>query len=193
MSIKENLKIAREEISSDEKMLESVFRIEAFIKKYKMLFLALIIAGLGWIAWIYISDYLQEQRAIKSTALMERIQSNQEDESAWSELKKENQPLYEMMRLSYAIQTNKTQELQELGKSQNPFISQYATYEYSSIAENFSALKEGAFWDLALLQEGYLFASKKEHQEALKKLNLIDTASELRDLALRIGHYGIAQ
>lgn len=193
MSIKQDLQMAKAEISSDEKMLESVFRIEAFIKKYKMLFLALIVAIVGWIAWFYISDYLKEQKAIKSTALMEKIQSNQSDESAWSELKKENLALYEMMRLSYAIKNENTQELEQVKNSTNPFIASYANYELSSMTQNLSNIKEGAFVDLALLQEGYKLASKKEHKQALNKLNEISNTSELKDFALRIGHYGITQ
>lgn len=193
MSIKENLQVVKEEISSDEKMLESVFRIEAFIKKYKLLFIAIIVAGLGWIAWLYASDYLKEQKAIKSTALMEKIQSNIEDESAWNELKKENTPLYEMMRFSYAIKNNNTQELEQMKNSSNPFISAYSSYEVASLTENFSSLKDGDFSDLALLQEGYLLVSKKDYTQALNKLNGISNTSELKDFALRIGHYGITQ
>lgn len=193
MSIKQDLQMAKAEISSDEKMLESVFRIEAFIKKYKMLFLALIVAVIGWIAWFYISDYLKEQKAIKSTALMEKIQNNQSDESAWSELKKENLALYEMMRLSCAIKNENTQELEQVKNSTNPFIASYANYELSSMTQNLSNIKEGAFVDLALLQEGYKLASKKEHKQALNKLNEISNTSELKDFALRIGHYGITQ
>lgn len=193
MSIKENLQVVKEEISSDEKMLESVFRIEAFIKKYKFLFIALIVAGLGWIAWLYASDYLKEQKAIKSTALMEKIQSNVEDESAWNELKKENAPLYEMMRFSYAIKNNNIQELEQMKNSSNPFISSYSNYEVASLTENFSSLKDGDFSDLALLQEGYLLVSKKDYTQALSKLNGISNTSELKDFALRIGHYGITQ
>lgn len=193
MSIKENLQVVKEEISSDEKMLESVFRIEAFIKKYKFLFIALIVAGLGWIAWLYASDYLKEQKAIKSTALMEKIQSNIEDENAWNELKKENAPLYEMMRFSYAIKNNNTQELEQMKNSSNPFISAYSSYEVASLTENFSSLKDGDFSDLALLQEGYLLVSKKDYTQALSKLNGISNTSELKDFALRIGHYGITQ
>lgn len=193
MSIKQDLKIAKEEISSDEKMLESVFRIEAFIRKYKMLFLALIFAGLGWIAWFYISDYLKEQRAIKSTALMEKIQGNQSDESAWNELKRENQPLYEMMRLSFALKNENIQELEQIKTSSNSFVANYANYELSSMTQNFSTIKDGVFLDLALLQEGYMLIGKKEYQQARNKLDEINTASELRDFALRIGHYGITQ
>lgn len=193
MSIKENLQVVKEEISSDEKMLESVFRIEAFIKKYKFLFIALIVAGLGWIAWLYASDYLKEQKAIKSTALMEKIQSNIKDENAWNELKKENAPLYEMMRFSYAIKNNNTQELEQMKSSNNPFISAYSSYEVASLTENFSSLKDGDFSDLALLQEGYLLVSKKDYTQALSKLNGISNTSELKDFALRIGHYGITQ
>lgn len=193
MSIKENLKAVREEMSSDEKMLESVFRIEAFIRKYKKIFLALIIVVLGWIAWFFISDYLKEQKAIKSTALMEKIQSNQEDNKAWEELKKENLALYEMMRLSFAIQKGESNELQQIQNSSNPFISEYAKYEFASMTQNLSSIKEGSFLDLALLQEAYLLNNKKEHAQALLKLNEINNASELKDFALRIGHYGITQ
>lgn len=191
MSIKENLQVAREEISSDEKMLESVFRIEGFLRKYKYIFIALLLVGIGWLAYIWAGDYFREKRAIESSELMSAIEKNPQDTQAWDKLKNKNFELYEMMKFSRAITNSNVEELASFAKSSNPLIAHYSSYEVATLNKSFVSANFGEFLPLALLQEGYMAIQNKNREEALKKLDEIGNDLDLRDFANRIGHYGL--
>lgn len=189
MSIKNNFQAIKEEISSDEKMLEGVFRIESFIRKYKILFISLAIALIAWIAYIWMGDYFKEQKAIASTKLMEQIQANPQDTQAWAKLKDENYALYEMLKFSSAISQNNVKELEGFTKSSNTFIAHYAYYEVATLKKSFVSSNFGDFAPLALLQEGFLALQEKNRSLALQKLGEIGNDSDLKEFANRIGHY----
>lgn len=191
MSIKNNFQSMKEEISRDEKMLEGVFRIESFIKKYKFLLIALSIAIVVWIAYIWMEDYFREQKAIASTELMEQIQADAKNIQAWNKLKDKNYTLYEMLKFSKAISQNNTSELEGFIKSSNSFISHYANYEIATLKKSFLSGNFGEFTSLTLLQEGFLALQEKNRALALQKLGEIGNDSDLKEFANRIGHYGI--
>lgn len=191
MSIKNDFQAIREEISSDEKMLTGVFRIESFIRKYKFLLIALVVAFIAWLGYIWAGDYFKEQKAIASTKLMEQIKANPEDSQAWNALKEKNYELYEMMKFSTALNQNDIDTLKSFGASKNLFISHYANYEVATLQKDFSNSNFGDFTPLALLQEGFLAIQAKNRALALQKLGEIGNDSDLRDFANRIGHYGL--
>lgn len=191
MSVKNNFQAIKEEISNDEKMLEGVFRIESFIRKYKFIFVVLGICFLIWLGYIWSKDYFKEQNAIASTQLMEEIQKDFSNTQAWNDLQEKNYALYEILSFSQAIKQSDSKKLEELSKSKNLFIAHYASYEVSTLNKNFALNNYGSFNSLALLQEGFLASQEKNRSLALKKFSEIQSDSDLKDFANRIGHYGL--
>ncbi|WP_305862793.1 hypothetical protein [Helicobacter cholecystus] len=191
MNMKNDFKTIKEEISNDEKMLEGIFRIETFIKKYKFLLIALGVVLCAWIAYIWTEDYFKEQKAIASTKLMQQIQANPQDAQAWNSLKEKNDTLYEMLKFSQALLQNNADELEGFIKSKNTFIAHYANYEVATFKKSFTTDNFGEFSPLALLQEGFLALKEKNRTLALQKLAEISNDSDLREFANRIGHYGL--
>ncbi|MCE3046766.1 hypothetical protein [Helicobacter kayseriensis] len=193
MSLKEDFRQAKEELSNDEKMLESAFKIEAFVKKNKKILLGLLALGAICFGGYQLKTYLDERRALKITKIFSEIQQNGQSEELMQKLKKEGGELYEFMQLSRAIEEGNQELLEQMQHASNPFVSKYACYELASLTQTFDSQKDyGAFKDLVLLQEGYLMISKKDFQKASKFLNEVALTSEFKDWALRIGHYGIA-
>lgn len=191
MNIQEDLKQVKRAFESDEKVLESAFRFEIFFRKNRMWILGivgiLILIILGYQA----KDYLEEQKALEITSLFDEFQKNGGDEVLLKKIQDKNQTLYEFLSLTQAIKNQDKQQLELMQNAGNAFVSQYAHYQYSSLIQAFDQKNYGEFQDLALLQKGYLSNLNHKHQEALKILNEIPLTSNLRDLALRIGHYGI--
>lgn len=194
MSIRDDLKQVKQEFSNDEKILESAFKFEVFLRKNKILLLSLIGFVVALVAGFQVKNYLDEKRALKISAIFAEIQNNEASQELLEKLKKEGKELYEFIALSQAIKNQNKDELLALQNSSNPFIAKYSSYEFSSLAQAFDSQKDyGEFKNLVLLQEGYLLISKNEHQKALEKLNAIEPTSELKEWALRTGHYGIAR
>lgn len=192
MSLSEEVKQFKKDLSNDEKMLESAFRIEVFLKKYYRVILGLVGVVLVYFAWIAILDYQEEKRAQRVTEIFDQIQSKGLNEDLLEKMKKEGGEAYDFVALSWAIQEGKAEELERLKQSSNSFIAQYAGYELGSIKQNFQAdKKHGEFANLIFLQEGYQLMMDKKRKEALEKLDAIELTSPLKEWALRIGHYGI--
>lgn len=192
MSLSEDMKRFKKDLSNDEKMLESAFRIEVFLKKYYRVILGFIGVVLICLVWIEIADYQKEKRAKRVTAIYDQIQSNGLTKELLEEIKKEGGEAYDFVALAWAIKESKAEELERLKKSSNSFIAQYASYELGSMGQNFESGKNyGEFANLIFLQEGYQLMMDKKHKEAIKKLDSIELTSPLREWALRIGHYGI--
>lgn len=193
MNLKNNLKSAKEEFSNDEKMLESIFRLEAVFKKYKLLFILIAITLIAVPTGLWIKSYLIEQKALQTTALFNQYQENKDPQTLQA-IQKQSPTLYEFIALSNALKEQDSKLLSSLAQAQNSFITHYATYQLSSLKEEFSQnQKLGEFNNLALIQEAYLQIQKNNHTQAMHFLNQILPSSDLREWALRIGHYGITR
>lgn len=192
MSLSEEIKQAKKSLSNDEKIFESAFRIEVFLKKYYRVILGIIGIVLVYFIWTAVMKYQEEKRAERITQIFDQIQTDGLNEKLLNEIKKEGGEVSDFITLTWAIQENKPEELEGLKKSSNSFIAQYASYELGSMKQNFGEEKKyGEFANLILLQEGYRLMMDKKRQEALNKLNAIELTSPLKEWALRIGHYGI--
>ncbi|WP_027327513.1 hypothetical protein [Helicobacter pametensis] len=191
MNVKNNFNQVKQEFNNDEKVLESAFRLEAFFKRNRKWLFGALAIGVVLIVSYQIKDYLAEKRALRITQIFDQIHQDGVSDDLMNQLKKEGGELYEFVLLSEALKHNQQKDLEVLQKSSNSFIASYASYELGSLSQNFDHKNYGEFKDLVVLQEGYLLNSRKEFKEASKKLDAIEPTSELRDWALRIGHYGI--
>lgn len=192
MSLSEETKQIKKSLSNDEKIFESAFRIEVFIKKYYRLILGIVGVVFIYLVWTTTMEYREEKRAERVTRIFDQIQTNGLNEKLLNEIKKEGGEVSDFIALAWAIQENKPEELEGLKKSSNSFVAQYASYELGSMKQDFGKEKKyGEFANLIFLQEGYKLIKDKKRQEALDKLNAIELTSPLKEWALRIGHYGI--
>lgn len=192
MKLSKDTKQFQKDLSNDEKILESAFKIEVFFKRYYRVILGIIGIALACFIWIEVLDYQEEKRAERVTEIFDQIQRNGLNEELLEKMKKEGGEAYDFVALAWAIKENKAEELDRLKKSSNTFISKYASYEFGSIKQSFEGEKNyGEFASLIFLQQGYELIMDKKRQEALKKLDEIELTSPLKEWALRIGHYGI--
>lgn len=194
MDIRNDLKHIKEEFNNDEKMLEGAFRIEAFVRKNKIWLIGVVVIGVLFVIGYQIRDFLNEKRAEKITEIFAKIQKEGASEQLMEELKSEGKELYDFVALTQALNKQDKTALNIASQSSNPFIAKYASYELALLGKTFDAQKDyGEFKNFVLLQEGYLLILKNKHQKALEKFDAIEPASELKDWALRIGHYGIGK
>lgn len=183
---------SKKSLSSDEKLLENVFRIEIVFKKYRWAVLGILGAVLVCFGWFAIADYQKEQRAQRIAKVFAEIQASGLSEELLAKVKKEGGEVYDFLALNWAIKENKVDELERLRDSSNSFIARYAGYELGSMKQDFQKGKKyGEFENLILLQEGYQLILDGKHGEALKRLDAVEITSPLKEWALRIGHYGI--
>ncbi|MBD3808886.1 MAG: hypothetical protein IE880_09285, partial [Epsilonproteobacteria bacterium] len=106
MDIKEVKQYAKDELSSDEKLLESVLKFETIYNKHKVkLFAVLAFAALSIIVFLGYNEYKEYQYNKANDALM-KLFENPDDKEAIEILKNNNQALYDLY--SYQIASAKS-------------------------------------------------------------------------------------
>jgi len=175
MSIKDELQHVKAELGSDEKILESAFKLERLYKKYKTLIwgvLILAILGIGGsMGW---NAYQQHKRFAANDAFL-ILQNDPKNTEALAALQANNPRLFSLFQLQQALQNAAPEPLKNLAADSDPLIADIAKYH--------AALLEGKvvdsvyYHDLSVIEEAYRDLKSGKKSEAKSKLSLISETS----------------
>ena len=188
MSLKENVDYIKSELSSEEKLLEGFVKSERFFKKYKSLFLALIIAVILGSIFYVVKKSFDESNKYESNLLLNSY-LEKGDEKALETLKNKNEKLYEVALFLQAKKDNKIASielplLKELVKFQTATASNNIEELNSLSMQNDFLLKEFALFNKALI-----LVNEGKYEEAKKELSQISQTSKAYELATLLNHY----
>lgn len=192
MSLKEKLQVAKESFSSDEKIFESAFRLELFLKKYKYLLIILVVGLVGYLLFVQINAKIEEKKAIEATSIYEKLLNEPNNQALIDALQSKSPQLLEIFLLSQAIKTNDVETLKKMIDSKSALVKSFAAYQFASLqqdTEKLGILDTGGFADLAKLQQAFLMIEQKKIQEAKEVLQSIDQTSVLQELVKILLHY----
>lgn len=194
MSLKENISMVKEELSSEEKFFEQAVVTERFLKKYKNAILSLIVivvlvAAANMAYEINLST--KRENANKALAL---LMKNPNDQNALSELKDASANLYDIWKYSNALSSKDMDTLDKLKNSKAVLIDDLVKYELAkdeSSLENYALKQDATYRDLALIQAAVILINKDKIQDAHNMLQKISKESSVYQLANALLHYGI--
>ena len=186
MSIKDDVKYVKKELSSDEKVLESAFKIEALYKKYKFVIWGVAVAIVLFFISQTVMESMKEKKLYEANSAFLALQENPKDSSALETLKKKNPALFELYSFSVASATKDTKALTALSSSKNQIISDASKYTVSAI-EN-KPVDSKLYKELALFEAAYLAIKSGDTEGAKAKLELIDERSALQTLTKLLEH-----
>ncbi|MDD5405572.1 MAG: hypothetical protein PHE73_01365 [Sulfurovaceae bacterium] len=190
MSIKENAKYVKNELSSDEKLLESVLKFESLYKKHKVKVWAILAAIALFFVSVAASQAWKDHKNEKANEALMKLAADPNDKVALAELEKNNQPLYELYSYQIASQKNDNKQLQELSKSNNQMIADLSGYAVGSLTNK---PKDSVYYqDLATIEKAYEAISKKDFVKAKELLDTIDEKSPMYSVAKLYKHYTIS-
>lgn len=196
MSIKNNLDFVKNELSNDEKLIESAFRFELIYKRYKRLIWTLgvvvIFSIIFYTANIFYTNYNAEKYSKVYNALLE----NTNDATLQDELKNGNAKLYSLFVLQQALQNGNINDLKSLTSDKNALVAMIARYHLGSFERDNSELEkvnQATLGDLAKLQQAYSLIEAKKINEAKLILGQISQDSPLSDAAKIMSHYLITK
>ena len=197
MSLKENISMVKEELSTEEQFFEQAVKTERFVKKYKKPLLAAVAA----VALAVVGTMAYDARAAsKRTAANEAYLTLQQDPSnakAQETLKADAPLLYEAWQMAAAVKAGDVKTLQKLSSSVSPEIADVSTYEAAANEKNAAALdayayRQNAFYkDLALIDAAVVLLREGKIEQAHQKLKSVDAASPVAPLADALAHYGV--
>ncbi len=186
MSIKDDVNYVKKELSGDEKILESAFKIEEIYKKYKLFIWTLAIAVLLFFVGKVAMDAMDAKRLNDANSAFLTLQENADDKEALSILKEKNPKLFEFFSYAQAVKKQDSKALATLANSKNEIIADSSKYMSAALEGKSSDSK--LYKEMALFQAAYLAIKAGDTQTANEKLELIEEGSSLSTLALLLKH-----
>jgi len=189
VSIKDDVKYVKKELSADEQVLESALKLETYYNKYKRkiwTILALIVLlFFGKIAF----DAVQDSRMNSANEALLALQKDSKNSEALSALQSNNPALYELYSYAEAVKSKDAKTLEELAKSKNALIADISQYTSQVLASKSS---DSVYYkEMSLLEDAYLALKAGKGNAAKEKLELIDARSPVAPIADLLKHYTI--
>lgn len=192
MTLKDNLKAVKTELSTEEQFIEKFIKSERFIKKYKFYILIILALVLLYFAITFIVDTLKEKNIKESNEIYASLMNSPNDKAKLAELKEKNLNLYVIFLMSNLSKEPENKELlAELS-------SLYKDKSINNYLKNILALdlNEQSFFlkDFDKLLEAYKLLEEDKIEEANILLSKIKADSTLEQIAKNLKHYqGIGQ
>ncbi len=192
LSLKENIDAIKDELSTEEKFLESMIKGESFFKKNKKL---IMLAGGAIIVGIIAStlyNYKKELDLKHSNEIYTKLLAKS-DTKLELELKSKNPKLYTLYKFQTIVATNDINKLKELSTSvKDPVLKDLVTYQIDSLSKK-DLMKyvgnDGSFKEFALLQQAFIELENKNYEKAKEVLEFIPINSSLHQLSSALKHY----
>ena len=177
VSIKDDLNYVKKELSGDEKVLESAFRLEELYKKHKFKLWSVVTAVILFFGGQAAMTAMHEAKLVKANEAFLTLQSKSDDDSAIQILKENNPALFELYTFVQAAKNQDVKALESLSISTNAVVSDSSIYTAGVL--NKKPVDSKLYKEMALFEEAYLAILAGDVKMAQNKLELIDERSSL--------------
>jgi hypothetical protein len=177
VSIKDDVNYVKKELSGDEKVLESAFKLESLYKKYKFQLWGVAAALILFFGGQAVMDAMHQAKLEKANEAFLTLQSNSDDANALQVLKENNPALLELYTFSQAVQQEDVKVLEALASSKNSVIADASGYTAAVL--NKKPVDSKLYKEMALFEEAYLAIVAGDTKTAQNKLELIGDRSSL--------------
>ncbi|QKF60119.1 hypothetical protein [Aliarcobacter lanthieri] len=188
MSIKDDVNYIKNELSNEEKFLESFVKTERFLKKYKIVILALvIILVVGTIGYFVKNSIDKANLYDANVALNSYLESG--DKEALDILKEKNKNLYEV---ALYLEAKKELKSADISLKYLKDILDYQVAVLNSSETDLNLLsKKGDFLlkDYAIFNRALILVNNEKYSEAKELLNQISPESRAAELSNLLKHY----
>ena len=197
LSIKNDIEMVREELTSEEKFFEKSVITERFVKKYKNFIIGTVVAIVVVVGANIAYDINKESTIIAANEALVELNVDASNDKALSRLKSLSPALHDVFVYSKAIVEKDVKALEMLKDSNAQLVSDLATYELAQNSQDISKLdtytlkQDSIYKDLAQIQSAILLMNEGKNDKAHEKLLLIDEASSLIKVAKALLHYGV--
>jgi len=186
VSIQDDVKYVKRELSGDEKVLESAFKLEELYKKYKFIIWGVVAAIILLFAGSTAMDAMKQAKLEDANNAFLTLQTKADDAQALEILKKKNPALFELYTFSQAARNQDANVLNTLTSSKNSIIADSSKYTASAIEKK--PVDSKLYKEMALLEAAYVSIKAGDVKNAKAKLELIDERSPLSMLARLLEH-----
>jgi len=194
LSLKENINMVKEELNSEEKFFEKAVMTEKFVKKYKNVMIASVVAVVLVAGANFAYNMNEEGKISAANEALSKLYSNPNDSASLSELKRLSPDLHDVWLYSQAIANNDMESLKSLKGSSAMIISDLAKYELaadSAALEEYASKQNAIYRDLALVKSAVMLLNENKVDKAMAALSKVSAESSLNELVSVLKHYGV--
>jgi len=194
LSLKENLKLVKEEILEQESFLEGIFKLGIYYKRYKKIILSVVVVAVAYGVFVGVSSYYQNQTTIKANEAFNKLIKNYDDKDAKEFLQKNAKDLYDIAVFNQAKKDAK-QDITPLANSNVWFIKQLAKYDKaiknanSSEIDALIAQRDFVLKDVAIMNKALIQIKHKKYKKAKNTLEFLSEEASKSEMAIVIKHY----
>ncbi len=189
LKISETIDEVKKELSSDEQMLASAFKIEKLYKKHKFKLFTVVGLAVAYFGGTAIIESIEQGKRESANSALLTLETDENNSKALETLKTDNPALFELFTYQEALKNGDTTQLQSLSSSQNPIIADIASYHLSVIKNEEAESK--LYDDVAKIYNASLEIKAGKISEAKDELELIGEESPAYSIAKLIKHYTI--
>jgi len=189
LKISETIDEVKKELSSDEQMLASAFKLEKFYKKHKFKIFTVVGLAVAYFGGTTIMEAIAQSKRESANSALLTLQKDENNSKALEELKTNNPALFELFTYQEAVKNADSTKLKSLSSSKNPIIADIASY-HLSVIENQEADSK-LYDDMAKVYNASLYIKAGKISEAKDELELIGEESPAYSIAKMIKHYTI--
>jgi len=186
VSIQDDVKYVKKELSGDEKVLESAFKLEELYKKNKYVIWAAVAAIILFFVGSTVMTAMKQSKLEDANSAFLTLQTKADDAQALETLKQKNPALFELYTFSQAAKKQDAKALNSLSSSKNSIIADSSKYSAASIDKK--PVDSKLYKEMTLLEEAYVSIKAGDMKNAKAKLELIDERSPLSMLARLLAH-----
>jgi hypothetical protein len=197
LSLKNDIEMVKEELTSEEKFFEKAVVTERFVKKYKNVMIGGVIAITLFVAGSIVSNITKQNTIDNANLTLAELQLNASNPAKLARLTSLSPALSDLWQYSQAIVNKDMGSLQKLAKSKTILVGDLASYEVAQNSndlaklEAYSAKDDAIYADLARMQSAVILMNEKKIDEAHKILEMINLNSPLAQVASALMHYGV--
>ena len=189
MNISDTINEAKKELSSDEQMLASAFKLEKFYRKHKIKIYSILTIATIYVVGTAIMNNIAEQKLVTANSAYLTLEKDSKNQTALSDLKTNNPALFDLYTYQKAIQNSDKEALKALSASANTIIADLSSY-HLSVLEGKPAKSE-LYNEFALVNNASLLIKEGKVEEAKDELSMIGEDSPVFNISKMIKHYTI--
>jgi hypothetical protein len=189
LNIQDGINEVKKELTSDEQMLASAFKLEKLYKKHKIKIFTVVGLLVAFFGGKAIMEAIEEHRLNSANEAYLALQKDANNAKALEELKSKNPKLFELYSYKKAVENRDKTALQTLANSQNEFIADMSHYHLSVM--DGKVVDSKLYREFALVDNAVIYIKEGNMNEARNQLALIDEKSPVYNISKIINHYTI--
>ena len=189
MNIKDSIDEVKRELTTDEQMLISAFKLEKFYKRHKIKILSTLIIAVLLFSGIKITTLIKQYRLNSANEAYLTLLQNRNNIEALKVLKDKNPKLFELYNYKIAVESGDIATLEKLKNSKDEIIADISRYHLSVLKHKKTS--SYLYEDMAIMNNANIYIREGKISEAKNQLALINENSPLFNTSKIIKHYTI--